>query len=158
MNTFIFCDLDGSLSNDSHRRDLIPLHWADYANYHKACVRDQINYNVVRKIEELRGARSDSTGLVLFSGRPEHYRNQTRHWVLKTGLSVTRIMLRPKGNLLPQPTLKRWHIEQFFKQPLPQIKDRVLAVIDNEERVLHEFRRLGIPTYQVQGNAEVLQR
>ena len=93
MSITIF-DLDNCISDDINRHHLLP----NYAKYHNACYKDKLDLTGIQKVPEK---------IVIFTGRPELYKYETLGWLRKHDLFPELVLMRPKGNSLSNPSLKR---------------------------------------------------
>jgi hypothetical protein len=102
-------DLDGCISDDRHRRHLLPHTFRsnprplDYTAYHALCGEDApINHHALHE-------RIDTHRIVFITARPEACRKATESWLrLAHTLSPREydLLMRPAGDLRPSPGLK----------------------------------------------------
>ena len=94
----IFCDLDGTLCDDRHRRK-----WAlekDWDKYHGACSRDKPYEDVLGTLQHW--AQEDHT-VILMTGRTERHRERTINWLRKHSVPYEVLLMRPDDD--PRPTV-----------------------------------------------------
>ena len=78
---FVVFDLDGTLANDTHRRNLILRdvdNPKDYEAYHSQCAYDEPNHPVV---EVARMVLERGHDVEIWTARPEKYRPETDRWL-----------------------------------------------------------------------------
>ena len=137
MTVTIF-DLDGCLSDDRHRRHLLPgpnAHTHDYEQYHGECNKDiAVHHNVVTGAAQ-RGS------IILVTGRSQNQWDKTAAW-FKThfGVDPTAILMRPDNNYQRAPDLKVSLLSDFGVSP-----SDVSAAYDDREDVLDGYRKWGVP-------------
>lgn len=78
LNRAIICDIDGTLSNDENRVDLVDKEEPDIEKYHAYARFDKPNAWCA---ELLRLFRKDGYRLVFITGRPESMRAETLTWL-----------------------------------------------------------------------------
>jgi len=133
MNVAIF-DLDGCLSNDRHRVELIP----DWESYHKQLLNDR-----PANLETFR--RHTHQHILFVTARPIEYHSATSQWINKNLAPLPEsfeILMRPKGDGSPSPALKcRMVAEWLTHEPNAQI----VAAYDDREDVVTAYRAEGYP-------------
>lgn len=143
----VVVDLDGTLANIDHRLHLIKRDKPDWDGFFRACVDDTPN----DWCRELIGSL-DHSGLNVFivSARSKMVFQETVDWLHKhlicrfnthySGPALT--MLRAEGDYTPDDELKiKWLNESG-------LKDRILFVVDDRQRVVDMWRKEGLVCLQ----------
>lgn len=127
-------DLDHVLSDAFHRDNLIGGEWDDY---HRGLVHDQPVLDMVRLLEQL-NAKFHIVGL---TARPEKWRTVTMTWLLKHGVQLDELLMRPHECYLETPQCKLTEVARRFG---PDWREQILCVIDDHEHVIEAFRAAGV--------------
>lgn len=128
-------DLDGCISDDRHRKHLLPIVASkpeDFSAYHSLCHLDEpMNWSVVERYKAHR--------LVFLTSRPEDYRMQTTAWLGKhiTWPCNWTLIMRPDGDHRISPIVK---YDQFIETFGSSFLDEVFGMYDDREDVLHHFK------------------
>jgi hypothetical protein len=77
--------------------------------------------------------------LVYLSGRPEHLRSVTEHWLTGHHLPAGRLLLRPSGDRRPARLLKRAVVRRLARER------PVAVVVDDDAEVAAALRAAGFP-------------
>lgn len=144
MTEYIIFDIDGCISDDRPRRDLLPKNEGakngDYDEYHCYLYRDStlneaVLHNAIRLQREKRGVE-----IVFITARPAKFESQTRSWFgAHFGAFDYDLWMRPDENFMPSPELKLWLIDQA-QIPLKEIR----AAYDDRTDVLVAYDKAGI--------------
>lgn len=126
-------DIDGTLALSPHRN---PYNW-------QRADEDIPNEAVVIAVQAL-AAHSTVAAIIAISGRHEHARALTTDWLRRQGVPVNELIMRPDGDYRADDIVK----EELFRA---QIEPRyaVAGVIDDRNRVVAMWRRLGLTCFQV---------
>jgi hypothetical protein len=126
-------DVDGTLALSRHRN---PYDW-------RRSGTDLPNLPVVTVVQAL-SAHLSVSAIVAISGREEQARLLTARWLQAQGVPYTELLLRPNGDQRSDDVVK----EELFRT---QIEPRycVAGVIDDRDRVVKMWRRLGLVCFQV---------
>lgn len=142
MKDTVVFDLDGTLANIDHRLHFVKRDKPDFDSFFKACVDDTPN----EWCDAMLNAFSEVGYRVLIvSARSKVVEKETRAWLLAhLGISndADLIMLREEGNHRPDDYLK---IEWLRNSGL---KDRILCVVDDRQRVVDMWRKEGLVCLQ----------
>ena len=91
----VFCDLDGTLCDDVHRR-----RWAlikKWDVYHGLCTLDAPHEDV---LSLLYNWAIENHTIVIITGRSEKYKEETVAWLRKHGVPFDYLHMRPEGDHL----------------------------------------------------------
>lgn len=127
----VLCDIDGTLAIHNGRGpyDI------------EKCETDLLNEEVARILALC--DRADDY-VVLLSGRQSEFREHTARWLKANGVVYDELWMRAEGDRRPDDVVK---LELFDAH----VRDRfdVRFILDDRDRVVALWRRLGIPTWQV---------
>ena len=113
MSNVVILDLDGTISDDRHRRHhIVPKDrqvsmFTRYHAYHSLAGFDELVHS---ELTEIAGCEN-----VIFTMRPEWYRTLTEEWLRRKGVQFTKLCMRPKCNYRPSEELKLDHLNQLRK-------------------------------------------
>ena len=136
--TAIICDIDGTLAHMNGRSPYDPTKYSEDT-------RDDF----VHSIFELASANWQATKIIV-SGRSNEYREVTEKWLKDHGITYKHLFMRDptrrdeKNQKVNDAIIKREiyqeHIEPYYD---------VICVLDDRNRVVEEWRRLGLRVLQV---------
>ena len=137
MRIAIF-DLDGCLSNDSHRLVFLPdaknvTSDADYDKYNNSCASDK-PCNQMEWVKAQAGL-----GVVVVTARPEIYREQTSEWISNHLGGNFSLLMRPAGDMRHSPELKIALLEKAGIEA-----SDITAAYDDRPDVLRAYAKFGI--------------
>lgn len=128
----IICDLDGTLAIHRGRSPY------DTAR----CGEDAADSNVATVLD----LYSERAGVyvILLSGRSEEFRAQTEEWLYRWGIEYNTLLMRPAGDSRRDDIVKAELFDQHIRDNY-----HVLFALDDRNRVVNMWRRIGLPTWQV---------
>ena len=134
-------DLDGTLALIEHRRHFVNGDRKSWQRFFAACVDDEPNAPVIQ-LARMLAERRDLT-LICFSGRSDEVRAETLAWLDQhVGSDVfSEVRMRRAGDYTPDDELK-----QSWAKP---ILERILFTVDDRDKVVAMWRRLGVTCLQV---------
>ncbi len=143
--TLIIVDIDGTISDCSHRLHLAQAKLWD--EFNEACTADSPHLDTLTLIGTL--ANDMEYMIVAVTGRSEKYRGLTEQWLKKHRmLSVFDIILmRPDGDWCPDVELKPRLLDEYFGG-----RDWVSStwfVLEDRDKVVEMYRNLGLSVWQV---------
>jgi hypothetical protein len=126
----IIVDLDGTLCIHNGRSAF------DFVK----CVEDLPNYPLL-DIVKMYGERED-VKVVIMSGRPDNYRNESENWLNSYGVKYDHFFMRREGDYRNDAIVKK----EIFDA---EIKDRysVYAMFDDRKRVVEQWVEMGLPVF-----------
>jgi FMN phosphatase YigB (HAD superfamily) len=145
----IVFDLDGTLTDDRHRRHY--LECGDFAAYNRAVLLDTPKHPVLRV---MRALYNFGEVVQIWSGRDESARADTKQWFGAHAPWVTDyrtnipILLRPTGDNAPSAALK----ERWLDEALTRSRPAVTMAFDDLRSAVLMWRRRGILCAQVEAN------
>jgi len=126
-------DVDGTLALNTHRN---PYAWREAGD-------DVPNLAVVTASQAL-AAHPSVAAIIVISGREERARDITAHWLESEGVPFDLLLMRPNGDFRSDETVK----EELFRRHV-EPSYFVLGVMDDRDRVVRMWRRLGLVCFQV---------
>ena len=148
----VFCDIDGTISDDRHRADVLQANTPSSAfvsqwlpelfdKYHSGLTDDPAYYQVVRFLLQTEHPRR----VIFITARTEKWRAKTEQWLMVHCPLIwdhreTNLYMRGNGDARLNVTVKAEHIREYLEaHGLTQEAAKI--IIDNDERVL---RSLGL--------------
>lgn len=144
MQPAVIFDIDGTLADYSHRRNIIlenPYAWESFfstmGDDTPNCVICDL-YNVVRA--------SFKYQMIIVSGRPDRYRKITEEWLFWNGLEYDKLYLRKDKDVRSDVVVKQ-EIARRLKQMY-----NIAFVIEDRSSVVQMWREEGIVCLQCHNN------
>lgn len=139
---FLICDLDGTLSNGSHRAFLR----GDWEEFYATVSDDKVFPTIV----ELIAALADVTKIVLITSRPLSCRSTTLRWLEKHGIDelVEDVLFREDGRYGTDLENKIAIMETFF-DGWENVKKSVWLILDDDAKTVAGLRELDLSVWQV---------
>jgi len=137
MQTYQIIDLDGCISDDRWRRNLIQpslIGQARFDAYHDLCHKDlALNLNAV----------IPGHAIIVITGRPTRVRERTEVWLREVaGLQISLMIMRNDDETKPAPDLKRMMVSWLFDANLYGfLPEQVVSAIDDRADVVELYRR-----------------
>lgn len=128
----VMCDIDGTLALMGDRGPY------DF----ERCGTDRLNEAVRRALVSFRLANDDH--IVLLSGRGEEYRPHTEAWLARHQVPYDELWMRPAGDRRRDDIVKAELFDQHVRH-----RYAVRVSLDDRDRVVALWRRMGLPTWQV---------
>lgn len=147
----IIFDLDGCLSDDSHR-----LHWieetattikkdADWEKYFSLCLYDKPIMHMIGMFKAMRIAYPDRT-LWILTGRCETVKTETEMWLKYYDVPYDVLVMRPKDTSI---STVEWK-EQILKTEItPDDNHLALFAFDDNRRIIDMWRKHGIMSFHM---------
>jgi predicted kinase len=128
----IMCDIDGTLALMGDRGPF------DFAR----CGDDLLNESVRRALVSFRLANDDR--IILLSGRGDDFRAETETWLAKHDVPFDELWMRAGGDSRRDDIVKA----ELFNEHVRE-RYNVRVSMDDRDRVVALWRRMGLPTWQV---------
>jgi hypothetical protein len=125
----VICDIDGTLSDCSSRVHL----YGQWGKFHSMAPHDPVIPQIRHLVDVLAGEQHD---ILLWTGRPEIYREATLGWLDKHHCHFDELRMRPNDNLDSDVALKYQWLQELGEQPL--------FAIDDRDSVVKMFRDNGV--------------
>ena len=135
----IVFDLDGTLSDDRHRRHHVEKHPKDFDSYHGLCGEDPTHPHIVSTLLAL---IFNENQVEVWTGRRDNYRAVTREWLTRAlGPIHTSVRLRmvPESETRDTNTVKGEWADEWKPD----------MVFDDRQKCVDYWRARGIPCLQV---------
>ena len=133
MRKAIICDIDGTLA---HMHDRSPYDWDKVGD-------DDVD-STIKNI--LRVFYSDgSYAIIIVSGRDEVCKHKTIDWLRKNYVMYDELFMRPRGDNRPDEVIKKEIYDRHIKNEY-----RVAFVLDDRNKVVKMWRKLGLKCLQVE--------
>ena len=143
---YVIIDLDGTLCDCSQRVHLAQAgKWDDF---HSLISEDQPFKDVASFIDLI--SNLEFVSIIMLTGRNESYRNQTDRWMNKHSIVCDRLIMRPDKNFESDHVLKpRMLCDELFEGNFEKMKEEVIVVLEDRDKVVEAWRNLGIDCWQV---------
>ncbi|MFI6766154.1 AAA family ATPase [Streptomyces sp. NPDC050355] len=128
----VMCDIDGTLAI---RGDRGPY---DFSR----CGEDLLNVSVRDALRSFQ--RADQDVIVLLSGRGEEHRRQTEEWLRRHDVPYDELWMRAAGDGRRDDVVKAELFDRHVRH-----RFAVRVSLDDRDRVVAVWRRMGLPTWQV---------
>ncbi|MEU6315146.1 RNA ligase [Streptomyces sp. NPDC047014] len=132
LPTAVMCDIDGTLALTGDRGPY------DFTR----CELDLLNASVRHALDAFR--RADGDVIVLLSGRSEEYRVQTEAWLRRHEVPYDELWMRARGDTRRDDVVKAELFDAHVRH-----RYAVRVSLDDRDRVVAVWRRMGLPTWQV---------
>ena len=142
----VIFDLDGCLSDDRARRNLISTSWDAY---HTNLDSDGIiNYGAYKM-------HYDQGDLIaIITGRPWSYVKQTRKWLECNKIHCDFLMMRPVEDKTPSPIMK----VKAAKRLTHILKRNIKMAYDDRQDIIDAYAKAGIPAMVLDINVNQLNK
>lgn len=128
----VMCDIDGTLALIGDRGPY------DFSR----CELDLLNEPVRHALDAFR--RADGDVIVLLSGRSEEHRTQTESWLRRHRVPYDELWMRAAGDTRRDDVVKAELFDAHVRH-----RYAVRVSLDDRDRVVAVWRRMGLPTWQV---------
>lgn len=130
----LIVDIDGTLADDGHRKDLIP----DWDRYFDAMGEDTPHHAIVELVNAM---YESGYYVVLCTGRPDSHREDTEAWLLEHEISHHDLRMRAAGDHRSSVEVKSDLVPDSYLE-------NVLFAIDDRNQDVAMWRSRGIPCLQ----------
>lgn len=142
----VLCDIDHVISNAFPRDHLIGGE-GGWDFYHAESLSDEPIHDLVALINAL---HSQGFIVIGITARPEKWRSLTLQWLVKHGVMMEEILMRPDNAFHPAPEIKlKLALDRFA-----DIKNEVALVLDDRDDVIAAFMQLGVSCLRVHGRKQ----
>lgn len=137
-------DLDGTISDPSHRLWMVQQEKPDWSGFYRACGDDQPVKSVIAVARALHETGHE---LWLFSGRSIEVVGLTYMWLAlhDIGGLFSRLNFRLADDYRADDVIKRMWYDEMSQED----KDRLSVVFDDRDRLVRMWRSLGVTCFQV---------
>ena len=133
----IIFDVDGTLIDT----DPIAHLWGDWDAFHAASFDCPERVGIVELARRLQLV--GHTAIV--TGKGERFRTKLANWLSVRGLIPDCLLMRPEGNWMSDTELK---VTLLIEEYGPSWKDRVIAAIDDRDKMVDAWRAEGVTCLQ----------
>ena len=140
MAKIVLCDLDGTLSDTTHRERFVKSRPRDYDSFFAAAGDDDPIYAVIEVVRALKGAGHE---IHIITGRRDDTRAVTEKWLERYGVPYDRLVMREFDDRTPDDDLKRAWFERDYEP------SDILCVLEDRNRVVKMWRELGLTCLHV---------
>lgn len=145
MKNYVIVDIDGTLS-DSRAREHHAVN-KDWEAFH-AGAKDDPPVDAV--VEAVRSFSRAGFRVIACTGRPEKYRRVTFDWLLKHGVELDAVLMRPTMDFSPDAKIKPLLVAEYLTlRAKGDWKDSVLCVLEDRDVMVETWRELGVDCWQV---------
>lgn len=137
----VISDLDGTISNNSHRHHFIEGKIKDWDAFTAACVDDTVH----EPIRELLNKFYVTRGVYIWTGRSESVRKETERWLHDNNIKFDQLKMRPIDDYTPDDVLKMQWLDQYFKNG----GEKIQFVLEDRDRCVEAYRKEGQMCLQV---------
>jgi predicted kinase len=139
----IICDIDGTLAEVTHRRKYSSGPEKNWDKFFSLIHEDDIRKDVSNKLYKF---ADEGYKIFFVSGRPEKYREETKHWIgVKTygELPYETIFMRPNNDKRDDTEVKKDIYNKYFKDLV------IHKVLDDRPRVIKMWKEQGLDVEDV---------
>jgi len=136
-------DLDGSISNNSHRENLIEGENKKWREYLQKASEDDANEEILNFVQKL----AEEQRIVILTCRSDEVKKETINWLNEHEVPFDDLIMLPEG---------RWELSdsKFKRDKLEEIENPVIAIDDKKENC-EMFRQEGLEVYTVKEGSPV---
>lgn len=139
----VIVDLDGTLSDGSHRLHLLPTEnlnlTESWSEFNRAAAGDS---PIKSTIAVINGLWVSGFAVVILTGRSDEVRYETCKWLNENGVKFDEIIMRRQEDNRKDTVIKEEALRAIGL-------DNIVCAFDDSPNVVKHFRSLGITTYQV---------
>jgi hypothetical protein len=141
-------DMDGTLADCSHREHHIRGHRKNWAAFFRGMGQDPPNASIVELTQKLAADHE----IVIATGRPQEYLDETLAWLGRHGIAPAEIWMRRAGDHRPDYNVKRGMLDHIPRE-------RIALVLDDRERVCDMWESEGLTCHRVaEGQCELTRK
>lgn len=138
---FVVFDLDGTLSDASHRLHYIKGDKKNWDQFYAQCVADGPIWPMIHTSAAF--YRQGNIKVEIWTGRSDVVREETEKWLVKYGVQYHNLRMRPDGDYRPDVELKHAWLEDSAVTGFPNL------VFEDRPGMVDMYRSNGIMCCQV---------
>lgn len=146
MKPLYIFDLDYTISDPTHRSHHLKKDPPDWETFGQACGDDLPVPAVITTLTHLRRSGAE---VFIWTGRGAEHQERTITWLYEHRVGYEQLLMRPIGNREPDRILKGLWLDSLP----PTQRDRLVAIFDDNDRMVAFWRALGVPCFQVRESA-----
>ncbi len=135
----VLVDMDGTLADCRHREHHIQGKRKNWPAFFRGMSQDPANTSIV----ELTRRLAADLDIVIVTGRPQEYLDDTTEWLARNRIAYCELYMRRAGDRRPDYVAKREMLDA-----LP--RERVAFVLDDRESVCQMWTDAGLTCHRVQ--------
>jgi len=139
----MFIDVDHTLSSAAWRDSMIGGGWDEY---HRASICDEPIPETVELVNTLYESGWLCVGVTT---RPEKWRILTNRWMIKHGVKLNDIIMRPNDDFRPSPEIKCEQVKKFIAE---FETEAIFIAFDDRDDVVAAYKAEGVMVIQVHSN------
>lgn len=134
----VIFDIDDTLSDTDHRQPLaVAKNWSAFY--------DELSKDKpMRTVEILKALQENAIKIILLTGRPEKYREDTVAWLDKYDVKYDELLMRPAD----KPYIKDAQIKLTYYTNTVQPNYDVIAVFEDRKQCVDMWRKIGLLCFQ----------
>jgi predicted kinase len=148
-NSVVLCDIDGTISDATHRMHFIqkgekdPVDWKkDWKGFFTQMENDTVRDSVQKILIQF---YNEGRTIIFMTGRPDQYRDITLNWLSSHFLTFGyTLIMRPRGDRRPDTEVKKELFEKYFPD-----KSVIHVVLDDRPSMIRTWKEVGIPVLDV---------
>jgi hypothetical protein len=141
MRSAVVFDLDGTISNDAHRKHFVTSDKKDYDQYYGRMGFDE---PVEPVIELMKLYKERGYSVLVLTGRPEKYSGITHWWLFKHKVPHDLVLMRDDKDRRKNAEFKK---DIYLNKLKPNFN--VHLAVDDHEEVVKMWRELGVSVIKV---------
>ena len=134
-------DLDGTLSDPSHREHLVRCEKPDWEEFFRQAKFDPPNQKIVNLCNTLYSHYE----IMIVTGRPDSIRKETQEWLKINQVKYDGLTMRQEGNHKPDSEIKKDVLDSLIEV---YGKDAIEFAIEDRQSVVDMWRENGIVCLQ----------
>ena len=154
----VFCDLDGTLCNCTHRQHLAQA--GKWDEFHSLLSKDEPRTMVwafLQILVDLKYREMAGPEIVFLTGRPRSVEGATVKWLSDECMfelhdEYEEILMRPDGDYSSDTLVKEALLDDYFLRN-PEVDRKAVLILDDRDKVVAHLRDLGYDVWQVQEGA-----
>lgn len=141
----IVVDIDGTLSDPSHRRELVEGDRNDWEGFFSRVSEDEVNDWCKEIIDRFK----EEYMILLVTGRPKRSKDgiavnrKTRDWLFENDIHFDDLIMREEGDFRKDTEVK----QEIFDEKLPS-REEILFALDDREDIAEMWRSNGVVCLQ----------
>jgi len=139
LSDSIIIDLDGTLTDFSHRLPLLQDEKNHFSDFFKSMSDDALKPFAKTIIDRFK----ETHGIIIITGRPDNYRRVTEQWLEDNEVFYDGLFMREMGDMRPDYEIKQELYEKYVRHFA-----NVIFVIDDRDAVVKMWRSVGLVCLQ----------
>ena len=140
MNKGIIIDLDGTLTDVSHRVHHVQKEPKDKKSFNSLIGGDGLNSWCYELLEAM---RERGYKIIFITGRPDKYRKETVDWLEQKQIVYDELYMRPRHAGVPDSLVKKKIYEEFIRDRM-----EIAFVVEDRLSVVRMWRKIGLVCLQ----------